>query len=302
MGSPGKLLGVVPIPGLLWSAILFGVFAASVWPMMQIAFRIRTHAIKEFGLLIHEFDPWFNYRATQHLAKEGWPAFFHWFDRLSWYPLGRPVGTTISPGLQITAVALYRVLKWLGPAYKVSLNYICCYIPCWGGAAATAITGLLGWEATGSVASGIFASVIMSVIPAHLMRSIGGGFDNESIGMPAIVLTFFLWTRALRHESSWPIGVLVGLCYGYMAAAWGGYVIVINMITLHAAILASFDFVRGRFSHGLHKAYSLLFIVGTPICHVRPARRPGSDPFPRAAQRPRPLRDLAVRLPRRAQA
>ena len=29
---------------------------------------------------------------------------------MSWYPLGRPVGTTIYPGMQITAVAIWRAL------------------------------------------------------------------------------------------------------------------------------------------------------------------------------------------------
>ena len=55
------------------------------------AYRIRTYALKEYGMVIHEFDPWFNFRATQYLAKHGWRAFFHWYDHMSWYPLGRPV-------------------------------------------------------------------------------------------------------------------------------------------------------------------------------------------------------------------
>ena len=29
------------------------------------AFEIRLFAIKSYGLVIHEFDPWFNFRATQ---------------------------------------------------------------------------------------------------------------------------------------------------------------------------------------------------------------------------------------------
>ena len=30
-----------------------------------LAYDIRLYAIKEFGLVIHEFDPWFNFRATK---------------------------------------------------------------------------------------------------------------------------------------------------------------------------------------------------------------------------------------------
>lgn len=29
------------------------------------AFDIRMHAIREYGYVIHEFDPWFNFRATE---------------------------------------------------------------------------------------------------------------------------------------------------------------------------------------------------------------------------------------------
>ena len=29
------------------------------------AYEIRLYAINSYGLVIHEFDPWFNFRATQ---------------------------------------------------------------------------------------------------------------------------------------------------------------------------------------------------------------------------------------------
>lgn len=40
--------------------------------------------------VIHEFDPWFNFRAAQYLHDNGWKAFVNWFDHKVWYPLGRP--------------------------------------------------------------------------------------------------------------------------------------------------------------------------------------------------------------------
>ena len=39
-------------------------------------YTIRLHAIEEYGLVIHEFDPWFNYRATEYLAQHGMDKFF----------------------------------------------------------------------------------------------------------------------------------------------------------------------------------------------------------------------------------
>merc|ERR1719393_860946 len=79
-----------------------------------LAYDIRLYAIRTYGTVLHEFDPWFNYRATEYLADHGWHKFFHWFDYESWYPLGRPVGTTIYPGMQITSVVIKRTLNALG--------------------------------------------------------------------------------------------------------------------------------------------------------------------------------------------
>merc|ERR1719311_485885 len=95
------------------------------------AYDIRLYAIKIYGRVIHEFDPWFNYRATVYLADNGWYKFSRWFDYTAWYPLGRPVGTTIYPGMQITSVLIWRMLGLVGS--DMSLNDVCVYVPVWFG-------------------------------------------------------------------------------------------------------------------------------------------------------------------------
>jgi len=230
------------------------------------AYRIRLYAITNYGRLIHEFDPWFNARATKYLATHGASKFFKWYDYEAWYPLGRPVGTTIYPGMQFTSVAIWWVLKhpmWhaLGLNPKMTLNDVCVFVPAWFGAIATVVLALLTHETTGSWRASAAAALIMAVIPAHTMRSVGGGYDNESVAITAMCLTFYLWCRSLRTPRSWPIGILAGLAYGYMVAAWGGYVFVGNMVGLHAAAL----FALGHYSLSLVSAYSLWYIVGTSI-------------------------------------
>jgi len=240
--------------GIMWwiVRILFVALA------LVLAFDIRLYAIKEYGLVIHEFDPWFNYRATEYLHEHGLKAFFEWYDYMSWYPLGRPVGTTIYPGMQMTSVAIWHFLEAIGK--PMSLNDICCYVPAWFGVSATAFTGLLTVECSGSRNAGVFAALVMACIPAHIMRSVGGGYDNESIAVTAMTMTFFLWCRSLRSTFSAVLfGVLAGLAYIYMVAAWGGYVFVINMIGLHAISLVFLQ----RFSAKLYIAYTLFFAIGT---------------------------------------
>ena len=53
-----------------------------------------------FESVIHEFDPYFNYRTTRFLAEEGFYKFHNWFDDRAWYPLGRIIGGTIYPGMK----------------------------------------------------------------------------------------------------------------------------------------------------------------------------------------------------------
>lgn len=291
-------LGVVAFQVLLVLWFIYG------------AYEIRLYPIKDFGYIIHEFDPWFNYRATEYLAEHGLSKFFKWYDYESWYPIGRPIGTTIYPGMQMTGVAIWeamkripafdfeispmvsgvvkpvlKVVKALGLPYTpsmpkaisfapMSVNDICCIMPAWFGSIAATFTGLLAHEISRSVWAGVVTAGIMAIIPAGLMRSVAGEYDNEAVAMSAIVATFWAWLRSVRNPSSWPWGIVTGLLYAYMVAAWGGYIFVLNMVGVHALMLVCL----GRFNSGVHKAYSLFFIIGTafavqiPVVGMQPVR------------------------------
>lgn len=238
---------------------------------------------------------------------------------MSWYPLGRPVGTTIYPGMQFTAVWIKRYLL---PSW--SLNDVCCYVPAWFGVLSTVATGMIAYEcsipdntqsnlfgfvcdlvdgkkttiaanngnnnsnmnnnnnntaaaaaSTGShrllvgkfwspaVQCAVFAAGMMAIVPAHLMRSMGGGFDNESVAVPALCVTFYLWIRSLRGNdpSSYKWAVPAALSYFYMVTAWGGYVFVLNLIGLHAAFLI----VSGRFDTQVYRSYTIFYALGTVL-------------------------------------
>lgn len=62
-----------------------------------IAFSTRLFSVIKYESVIHEFDPYFNYRVTQFLTKEGFYNLWNWFDTFTWYPLGRVVGGTVYP-------------------------------------------------------------------------------------------------------------------------------------------------------------------------------------------------------------
>ena len=68
--------------------------------------------------VIHEFDPYFNFRTTKYLSSEGFYDFLNWFDDRAWYPLGRIIGGTIYPGLMATASFIHAGLNLL----NISIN------------------------------------------------------------------------------------------------------------------------------------------------------------------------------------
>lgn len=229
-----------------------------------------------------------------------------------WYPLGRPVGTTIYPGMQFTSVWIKRFIlpDW-------SINDICCFVPAWFGVFATLTTAALCYvtvhsvkstkgsksiltdipivtfitnnillpikrlveglliKTTGSnwgiatqnnppaLESAVFTALIMAIVPAHLLRSVGGGYDNESVATTAMQLTFWFWTWTLSSANPTRaaiLGVITGFMYFYMVAAWGGYVFVINLVGLHAFVL--FLLRKLPFEH-LYSSYTSFYVVGT---------------------------------------
>ena len=62
--APTMLLFLLQQTGRLawWAAAAYVIFTASRW-----AFEFRLHSITNYGSVIHEFDPYFNFRATQYV-------------------------------------------------------------------------------------------------------------------------------------------------------------------------------------------------------------------------------------------
>jgi len=186
----GKQVAPAPAGGGLDPVALL-VKAAILLYILWTAYDIRLHAVRVYGRVIHEFDPWFNFRATDYLVNHGAEAFWKWYDLESWYPLGRPVGTTIYAGLQFTSAYIFYALQAIG--MPMSLNDVCVFVPAWFGVVATTFLALLASECAGFASAGVGAALVMSIIPAHIMRSVAGGYDNESVAVSALCATFYFW-------------------------------------------------------------------------------------------------------------
>ena len=287
------------------TTVLFGtVFVWTLWLLyygiLLESYKIRLYSLHDYGMLIHEFDPYFHVRVTQHLYNKTWhsndtESIYEWYDTKVWYPIGRPVGTTNYFGLSYTTVFIkaYLLPHW-------DLTAICAYVPAWFGTLATLATVWWTYQAcidargcclddiplvrtrlyqpflrpwglavtrwiqspwglkqsasttsnnTASSSSNSFvawlsaiaAGCIMAILPAHLLRSLGGGYDNEAVAMTAMVVVFACHVKSLqpnpgyRYSLQW--GFLMGLAYWYMVASWDGYIFVLNLIVAHVGLL-----------------------------------------------------------------
>ena len=97
-----------------------------------------------YEVMIHEFDPYFNYRTTKFLADEGFYQFHNWFDDRAWYPLGRIIGGTIYPGLMVTSAIIYHILNFLH--ISIEVRNVCVFLAPFFSSLTTLVTYLLTSE------------------------------------------------------------------------------------------------------------------------------------------------------------
>eukprot|EP00731_Ephydatia_muelleri_P011014 Em0005g1600a len=220
-----------------------------------LSFSTRLFAVLRFESVIHEFDPYFNFRSTKYLAQEGFYSFHNWFDSRAWYPLGRIIGGTIYPGLMVTAAALYHVLHAVN--ITIDVREVCVFLAPLFSSLTVLVTYYLTKELK-DVGSGLVAAAMISIVPGYISRSVAGSYDNEGIAIFCMLLTYYMWVKAVKTGSLfW--STLCALAYFYMVSSWGGYVFLINLIPLHVLTLM----VTGRFSHRIYVAYSTVYVLGT---------------------------------------
>ncbi|EFJ42045.1 hypothetical protein VOLCADRAFT_83836 [Volvox carteri f. nagariensis] len=220
-----------------------------------LAFCVRLFSVLRYESVIHEFDPYFNYRSTIKLVQEGFYEFWNWFDAESWHPLGRVVGGTVYPGLMFTAGILYKVSKFLTACIK--LRDICVFTAPFFAGNTAMIAYLFGKELK-DTETGLVAAALMAIVPGYISRSVAGSFDNEAVAIFALVTTFYLWVRAV-NQGTIASAVLAAFAYLYMAASWGAYVFISNLIPLYVIIM----FVSGRYSRRIYVAYTTFWAVGS---------------------------------------
>ncbi|XP_016330560.1 dolichyl-diphosphooligosaccharide--protein glycosyltransferase subunit STT3A-like [Sinocyclocheilus anshuiensis] len=164
-----------------------------------LSFSTRLFSVLRFESVIHEFDPYFNYRTTRFLTEEGFYKFHNWFDDRAWYPLGRIIGGTIYPGLMITSAALYHVLHFFH--ITIDIRNVCVFLaPLFS--SFTAIVTYHFTKELKDAGAGLLAAAMIAVVPGYISRSVAGSYDNEGTILSQRYVLFLYWLM-LGKISPW---------------------------------------------------------------------------------------------------
>ncbi len=243
--------------------LIIGILSIS----FSVSFLIRSQPA-EFGFELHEFDPFFNYRATQFIVDNGLGAYFNWNDDLSWHPIGRNVSATSQVMLHITAATLYSFFVNSITLYEFTILF-----PAVIGSLTTIIIFALV-RVIGGTTAGLFSSLLFSISLPIIIRGNIGWFKSEPLGLFFGLLGLYLFLSAIKSRNKKHSLVKLfggGIIITFGLASWGG--IQFLMIPLGFFFLA-LPFVRK--DHGFIiwaiPAFTLTLLLTSLVFE-----RPGTD-------------------------
>nr|MDO8135846.1 STT3 domain-containing protein [Candidatus Njordarchaeum guaymaensis] len=214
-----------------------------------------------WGFSLSEFDPYFHYDVTRFVAEKGFSAFYttppsDWTRY--WYPYGRNVPRSSFLGLPFAGAASYFFVSALG--ISVSVLDVCILFPVVMAAATCIVAYFLGKD-IGGKAVGLFFSLLLAVNPAYIGRTALGFYDDETVGILAMLLTSLFFLRSLEPKKSTrtSIGyaVVAGLSLGYLCLSWGASLYILGLLPLFTFALI----ILRKASRRLIVSYSTVFLV-----------------------------------------
>lgn len=233
--------------------ILFVAFAVRIFPLR---WEIQTGAMH-----LSEFDPYYQFSLTKHMVENGllspyWPT--QWVDTQRWYPDGINMAMSY-PSLPMTAALLYNMVTALG--VNIDLMGFCALFPAIMGTLACLIMYFVGKD-IGGRSVGLFASLFLALSPSYIQRTSLGFFDDETIGMVALLLFCLMFLRAIEEErpirSTIRYSIGSALALAYFISGWGAAFYPIGLAVLFVFVMI----LLKRYSRRILLSYSITFGLG----------------------------------------
>ena len=245
------------------------------------SFLIRSQNA-EFGFELNEFDPFFNFRATEYIVDNGFFEYFQWHDTKSWYyppdsngngviderdvVSGRNVSATSQTMLHISAAIAYQIFGGNSSLYDFTILF-----PAIIGSLTVIIIFALVRLFAGT-AAGLFASLFFAVSLPILIRGSLGWFKSEPLGIFYALFGLYLFLSGIKSENkkiAFLKIILGGITMTFAMASWGGTQFFIIPIGL---FILALPFVRKDHKFLLT---SIPLFVGTFLLTALMFERPG---------------------------
>ena len=190
----------------------------------SVSFLIRSQPA-EYGLELNEFDPFFNFRATEYIIENGLDEYFQWHDDKSWYlPSeisggGRDISATSQVILHTTTAFTYEIF-----GLNLSLYDYTVLFPAIIGSLTVIVIFALVRLFAGTTA-GLFASLLFAVSLPIILRGSIGWFKSEPLGIFYGILGLYLFLSAITCKNKKiiiPKIIFGGIIMGFGMSAWGG--------------------------------------------------------------------------------
>ena len=214
MLSNQKLFTVGTFDFRLQHLLVIGVLALAV----SISVLIRVTPL-QYGLDLFEFDPFFNFRATDYLVQNGYDAYLNWEDEKTWHPFGRNVSDNSQVILHLTAAATHKLFGFGSSLYDFTI-----YFPVAIGSLTT-IAVFAFVRVLGGTTAGMLAALIFSISAPIFSRGLIGWFKSEPLGLFFGFIAMYLLVSGLinyKGKSSLIKLVFGGIFLSLGLSAWGG--------------------------------------------------------------------------------
>ena len=226
------------------------------------AFIMRSYPIK-YGFYLHEYDPYFNYRATKYILDNGLDAYWNWNDKMSWYPEGRDVPKTSQSGLHLSSAFLYQIF-----GAGQSLFNFTIVLPVVLGSITVIIVFALVRTIAGTTA-GMFSALLIAFSPIIIQRGDLGWFKSEPFGLFFGLLSIYLLLSAIKHNEikyAIPKAVVGGILLGFGNTSWGGIQYFSIPIALFFITLPFFkrDTQIPMYVAVVYTVFTIITVVGFP--------------------------------------
>lgn len=173
----------------------------------------------QYGFELNEFDPFFNFRATEYLVENGFEKYFEWNDNKSWYPNGRDVSINSQTMLHITAAGLYQIFSANTALYDFTILF-----PAVIGSLTVIIIFALV-RVLGGTTAGVIASLLFSISLPILVRGSAGWFKSEPLGLFYGLLGLYLFLSGITSKNKKIVITKIisaGIILTFGMASWGG--------------------------------------------------------------------------------